>query len=84
MKAAAFAPALVLSGILALTACTKERKAEADTGTAEAVVKTEAPASQVPDAQLQQQAEQAAAAASTPVDGSGPVNTTTAAEPEKK
>lgn len=84
MKAAAFAPAIVLTGILALTACSKERKAEATTGTAEATVKTEAPASVVPDAQLQQQAQQAATAASTPVDGSGPVTTTTPAEPEKK
>ena len=80
----AFVPAIILSGILALTACSKERKAVADTGAAEAVVKTEAPASVVPDAQLQQQAQQAATGASTPVDGSGPVTTTTPAEPEKK
>jgi len=88
MKAAIFAFALGLTGALVLAACSKERKAEADTGTAEATVKTEAPASLVPDAQLQQQAEQAAAAASTPVDGSGPVTTTTPpvppAAPEKK
>ena len=88
MKAAAFAPALMLAGLLTLNACSKERKAEADTGTAEATVKTEAPASVVPDAQLQQQAQQAATAASTPVDGSGPVATTTppvppAAAPQK-
>jgi hypothetical protein len=80
-KAAAFAPAAILCAVLSLSACTKERKAEADTGTAEAVVKTEAPPSQVPDAQLQQQAQQAATAASTPVDGSGPVTTTTPAVP---
>ena len=80
-KAVAFAPAAILCAVLSLSACTKERKAEADTGTAEAVVKTEAPPSQVPDAQLQQQAQQAATAASTPVDGSGPVTTTTPAVP---
>jgi hypothetical protein len=66
---------------LGVSACDKERKAEADTGTAKAVVSTEAPASAVPDAQLQQQAQQAATASSTPVDGSGPVATTTAAPP---
>lgn len=77
MKVAAFAPAVILCGVLSLSACSKERKAEADTGTAEATVKTEAPESVVPDAQLQQQAQQAATAASTPVDGSGPVATTT-------
>jgi hypothetical protein len=38
----------------------------------------------VPDSQLQQQAQQAATAASTPVDGSGPVTTTTPSEPAKK
>ena len=80
-KAVAFAPAAILCAVLSLSACTKERKAEADTGTAEAVVKTEAPPSQVPDAQLQQQAQQAATAASTPVDGSGPITTTTPAVP---
>jgi uncharacterized lipoprotein len=75
MKNAAFV--IALASVLALAACSKERKAEADTGTAEATVKTEAPESVVPDAQLQQQAQQAATAASTPVDGSGPVATTT-------
>jgi uncharacterized lipoprotein len=79
MKNPAFV--LALASVLALAACSKERKAEADTGTAEATVKTEAPPSQVPDAQLQQQAQQAATAASTPVDGSGPVTTTTPAVP---
>lgn len=77
--------ALAAAGVLAfgLAACSPERKAEADTGTAKAVVTTEAPASTVPDSQLQQQAQQAATAASTPVDGSGPVATTTAAPPPK-
>jgi len=74
-----------LTVALALTACgDKERTAEADTGTAEATVTTEAPPSVVPDAQLQQQAQQAATAASTPVDGSGPVVGTTPTTPEKK
>ena len=78
--------ALAAAGVLALglSACSQERKAEADTGTAKAVVTTEAPASTVPDSQLQQQAQQAATASSTPVDGSGPVATTTAAPPPKK
>ena len=66
-------------GVLALglSACNKDRKAEADTGTAKAVVSTEAPASAVPDSQLQTQAQQAATAASTPVDGSGPIKNET-------
>ncbi len=55
--------------------------AEADTGTAKAVVSTDAPAASVPDSQLQTQAVQAATAASTPVDGSGPVTNTTPAVP---
>ena len=38
MKNAAFV--LALASVLALAACSKERKAEADTGTAEATVKT--------------------------------------------
>ena len=75
---------LSLTAGLALAACHQERKASADTGTAEATVTTEAPRSAVPDSQLQQQAQQAATAASTPVDGSGPVTTTTPAEPAKK
>jgi hypothetical protein len=61
--------------------CGNERSAKADTGTATATVATDAPPSAVPDAQLQQQAQQAATAASTPVDGSGPVTTTTAVAP---
>ena len=71
------------AGVLALgiSACSQERKAEADTGTAKAVVSTDAPPSAVPDSQLQQQAQQAATASSTPVDGSGPVATTTAVPP---
>ena len=73
--------ALAAAGVLTLglSACNKDRSAEADTGTAKAVVTTDAPPSAVPDAQLQQQAQQAATASSTPVDGSGPVPTTTAA-----
>ena len=65
---------LAAAGVLALSlsACSKDRKAEADTGTAKATVSTEAPPAAVPDSQLQQQAQQAATAASTPVDGSGP------------
>lgn len=66
----------------ALAACGgDERTVEADTGTAEAVVTTEAPESAVPDVQLQQQAQQAATAVSTPVDGSGPVVGTTPQTP---
>jgi len=86
MNAAIFAFALSLTGALVLGACSQERKATADTGTAEATVTTEAPPSQVPDAQLQQQAQQAATAASTPVDGSGPVAPTAppATEPAPK
>jgi hypothetical protein len=76
---------LALTGALAMAACgQKERTAEADTGTAEAVVTTEAPESVVPDAQLQQQAQQAATAASTPVDGSGPVESTAPTAPAPK
>ena len=66
---------------LGLSACNKDRKAEADTGTAKAVVSTDAPASAVPNSQLETQAVQAATAASTPVDGSGPVNNQTPAVP---
>lgn len=66
---------------LALAGCGRERKAEADTGTAHAEVTTQAPPAKVPDAQLQEQAQQAATAASTPVDGTGPVPSTTAAPP---
>ena len=81
MKTAYIALAAASVLALGLSACNKDRKAEADTGTAKAVVSTEAPAASVPDSQLQQQAVQAATAASTPVDGSGPVTTTTATPP---
>lgn len=81
MKTAAFAPAIIVATLMTLSACSQDRKAEADTGTAEVTIKTEAPASQVPDSQLQRQAEQAAAAASTPVDGSGPITTTAPSMP---
>jgi hypothetical protein len=77
MNAAHLGAALIFAAVAG--ACSSERKAEADTGTAEAVVTTEAPEHLVPDAQLQQQAQQAATAASTPVDGSGPVESTTPA-----
>ena len=75
--------ALAAAGVLALglSGCSQQRKAEADTGTAKAVVSTDAPPAAVPDAQLQQQAQQAATASSTPVDGSGPVTSTTAVPP---
>ena len=86
MRAAYLAPALL--AVIALSACDKKREATADTGTAKAEVSTTAPASQVPDSQLQEQAVHAATAASTPVDGSGPLNTTSAnmtpAAPAKK
>ena len=75
MKTAYIALALGFTAALSLSACNKERKATADTGTAEATVTTEAPPSKVPDAQLQSQAQQAATAASTPVDGTGPTAT---------
>ena len=84
MKAPILAFALGLTATLALAACSQERKAVADTGTAEAVVTTEAPKSAVPDEQLQAQAQQAATAASTPVDGSGPVTSTTPEPPANK
>jgi hypothetical protein len=75
--------ALALAGLLALgvSACSKERKVEADTGTAKAVVSTDAPPAAVPDSQLQEQAQQAATASSTPVDGSGPVGATSSTPP---
>jgi hypothetical protein len=75
--------ALAAMGVLALgvSGCSQGRKAEADTGTAKAVVSTDAPASAVPNSQLETQAVQAATAASTPVDGSGPVTNQTPAVP---
>ena len=87
MKSASYALAAAALAALALAGCNKGRSAEADTGTAKAEVSTTAPASKVPDAQLEQQAVQAATAASTPVDGSGPVTHTTpppATPPAKK
>lgn len=76
---------LLAGAMIVLAACGGgEREATADTGTAEATVTTEAPASVVPDSQLQQQAQQAATAASTPVDGSGPVESTTPPAPAPK
>jgi hypothetical protein len=77
MRSAYLGIACVLA--FAAAGCSQERKAEADTGTAHAEVSTDAPATTVPDKQLQEQAQQAATAASTPVDGSGPVASTTAA-----
>ena len=59
---------------VAVSGCNDKRKATVDTGTAKATVTTTAPANLVPDSQLQQQAAQAATASSTPVDGTGPVN----------
>jgi hypothetical protein len=71
--------AIAAAGVLALglSACNQGRKAEADTGTAKAVVSTQAPPSAVPNAQLETQAVEAATAASTPVDGSGPIKNET-------
>ena len=81
MRAAYLGLGLICAAALAVTGCSDKRKATADTGTATATVATDAPPSKVPDTQLQSQAVQAATAASTPVDGSGPVNTTTATPP---
>ena len=68
----------VLIGALALGGCHGERKAKADTGTATAVVKTKAPENVVSASDLQQQAQSAADAASTPVEnGSMSSNSTT-------
>ena len=76
---------LLAGAMIVLAACGGgEREATADTVTAEATVTTEAPASVVPDSQLQQQAQQAATAASTPVYGSGPVESTTPPAPAPK
>ena len=74
----------ILACALLAAACSDKRSVTADTGTAKATVSTTAPPSKVPDDQLQAQAQQAATAASTPVDGSGPVATTTAVAPAKK
>ncbi|HEX3699042.1 MAG TPA: hypothetical protein VHV27_00055 [Phenylobacterium sp.] len=72
---------LGLACVLAIAGCSDKRSATADTGTSKATVSTEAPPSKVPDDQLQSQAQQAATATATPVDGSGPTNTTTALPP---
>ena len=81
MRASYLGLGLICAAAIGLTGCDEKREATADTGTASATVSTEAPPAKVPDTQLQEQAQQAATAASTPVDGSGPVNTTTAAPP---
>ena len=77
LKSAALGLAGLAALSVALAGCGDKRKATVDTGTAKATVTTEAPSNLVPDSQLQQQAAQAATAASTPVDGSGPVNSIT-------
>lgn len=85
MKSAHLALSLIGALTIGLAGCGEKRSATADTGTSQATVTTKAPASQVPDDQLQSQAQQAATATATPVDGSGPVNTTTAnTTPAKK
>jgi hypothetical protein len=81
MKSAYLALAAMGALALGVAGCNQDRKAEADTGTAKAVVSTDAPASAVPNSQLETQAVQAATAASTPVDGSGPVTNETPATP---
>ena len=60
------AAAALLAGAALMSACSKEREAEADTGKAEAEVSTTLPESQVSDAQLKAAAEGAAAVAETP------------------
>jgi Zn-dependent protease with chaperone function len=81
MRAAYLGLGLFCAAAIGLSACSQKREATADTGTAKATVSTDAPPSKVPDAQLESQAVQAATASSTPVDGSGPVNTTSATPP---
>jgi len=78
MKVALLAMSAVCALSLGIAGCSGKRSATADTGTSEATVKTDAPPSKVPDTQLQSQAQQAATAAATPGDGSGPMNTTSA------
>jgi hypothetical protein len=58
-------------------ACSPKRTATAETGTSTATVSTQAPPSQVPADQLQTQAQLAATATATPVDGSGPIKNVT-------
>jgi hypothetical protein len=89
MKSAYLALPLACALAIGAAGCSPKRSATAETGTSKATVSTEAPPSQVPDSQLQSQAQQAATGTATPVDGSGPVNTTTAnttapAAPAKK
>ncbi len=79
MKTAYIAIGLACALAMGVSGCNKDREAKATTGTASATIKTDAPASEVPPAQLQTQAVEAATAASKPVDGSGPVTTTTPA-----
>lgn len=69
---------LALAAVLALgaTACSEKREVKASTGTATVEVKTTAPENAVSDSQLQAQAQQAATAASTPVNGMSGANTT--------
>ena len=69
--------AAALVGALALGGCHGERKAKADTGTAEVTVKTKAPESAVSSSDLQQQAQTAADAASTPVANTSAMSATT-------
>ena len=83
MKTAYIGLGLACALALGVSACNKDREAKATTGTATATVKTEAPATEVPPETLQNQAVQAATAASKPVDGSAPDTTTTPA-PEAK
>jgi hypothetical protein len=79
-------PLAAACALVALAGCNKgERTETADTGTAKATVSTNAPPAQVTNAQLETQAVEAATAASTPVDGSGPVKSVTPpAAPAKK
>lgn len=65
----------VMAGAVALVACSQEREAEVDTGTAEVEVSTTLPESQVSDEQLQSAAEGAAAMAETPGAGTAVVVT---------
>ncbi len=77
-------PALAAAALAALllAGCGETRKATESTGTAKATITTKAPASEVSDSALQQQAQSAATAASTPVAGMNatsepPVSSTT-------
>jgi hypothetical protein len=79
MKTAYIAIGLACALAVGVSGC--KREAKATTGSATAIVKTDAPASAVPAETLQNQAVQAATAASKPVDGSAPVTTTTPTSP---